>query len=36
MSLIKNKSVEFLVHILQAEHNESLADYLIGIDPYHE
>jgi hypothetical protein len=27
---------EFLVHILQAEHNESLADYLIGIDPYHD
>jgi hypothetical protein len=27
---------EFLVHILQAEHNESLADYLIGIEPYHD
>jgi uncharacterized protein (UPF0332 family) len=28
---------EFLVHISQAEHNESLANYLIGIDkPYHD
>lgn len=28
---------DFLVHISQAEHNESLADYLINMDrPYHD